>query len=317
MNPIDTGSLTEVDQAVDEELPRFDRHPFGGPNRARTHGVTAVLRVKDEARSLHRSLPPLLRSTAAVILIDNQSSDGTADVARRIAARLGLSERLRLLDYPFPLSRCGPEHLRTDPRSVNSLAYFNNWAFSHVRSAYALKWDGDMVLTDDGEAHLTDFSWQVGRREINLRLPRHPLYVETDSIAYLDLGLQNLEHYGHAMMPDYAYVKAFEWEFLRFPASVGHYNLPPGSCVELKYLDQDEFAHWTDPSAFATSTRTRRKRREFAVFETLKRGRWEELDSVHRIVAPRGVNVVDHVANTWLPAAPRPLVNDLALEDSR
>ncbi|MBA2464833.1 MAG: hypothetical protein H0V42_07655, partial [Nocardioidaceae bacterium] len=134
--------------------------------------------------------------------------------------------------------------------------------------------------------------------------------------AHLDLGLHNVEHYGHAVLPDYAYVKAFEWEFLRFPAGVPNYNLPPGVCVEVKHLDEDEFAHWTDPSAFATSSRTRRKRREFAVFRGLQEGSWESLDSIHRIEAPPGVHVVDHVAGTWLPSAPRPLVRDLELESS-
>jgi len=297
-------------------LPTFDRAPFGRSTQELRRGVTTVLRVKDEARSLARSLPPLLRSTNAVILVDNQSTDGTPDVARRIAADLGCAERLQVLDYPFLLSRCGPEHLQTPPQSVHSLAYFNNWAFSHVRTTYAVKWDGDMVLTGEGESLVSTFSWQVGGRQVNLRLPRHPLYVQDDRVAYLDLGLHNVEHYGHPVLPDYAYVKAFEWEFLRYPEGVPNYNLPTGVCVELKYLDEDEFAHWTDPSAFATSSRTRRKRREFAVFKALQEGGWESLDSVHRIQAPPGVHVVDHVVNDWLPSAPRPLVRDMDLETS-
>ena len=35
--------------------------------------------------------------------------------------------------------------------------------------------------------------------------------------------------------------------------------LPQGLCVELKWLDGDEFAHWTNPESFATSIRNRRK----------------------------------------------------------
>lgn len=302
-----------VELTTSNQLPRFGKAPFGRSRRKQIRGVTAVVRVKDEARSLSRSLPPLLRATTAVILVDNQSTDGTSQVAREVAGDLGMADRLQVLDYPFQLSRCGPEHLTTSPDSVHSLAYFNNWAFSHVRTAYALKWDGDMILTADGEELLAAFNWQVGLRQTNLRLPRHPLYVESDSVAYLDLGLHNVEHFGHAMLPTYAYVKAFEWEFLKFPENVPNFNLPQGVCVELKYLDADEFNHWTDPSAFATSPRTRRKRREFAVFRALIEEDWEGLDSVHRIKAPPGVHVIDHVVTTWLPAAPRPLVTDLGL----
>lgn len=303
-------TTADLDQASPDLLPRFGASPFGGP-RALRRGVTTVVRVKDEARSLPFVLPPVLRSSSQVLLVDNQSHDGSAEVARRVADEAGLGDRLRVLSYPYALSRCGPEHLETPPDSVHSLVYFNNWAFSHVRTAYAVKWDGDMVLTAEGETLFGDFVWQVGHRVVNLRLPRHPLYIESDRLAYLDLGLHNVEHFGHPIHPDFSYVKAFEWEFLKFPANVPNRTLPAGSCLELKHLDSDEFDHWTDPTAFQTSSRTRRKRREYATFRTIQAGRWMECDSVHRIEAPPGVHVVDHVAREWLPRAPRPLVKDL------
>ena len=75
--------------------------------------------------------------------------------------------------------------------------------------------------------------------------------------------------------------------------------------MELKYLDGDEFAHWTDPSSFAKSWRNKRKRREWEVFNALQEG--TVLPGVHEIHAPAGVHIVDHVTQTWLPRAPRPL----------
>jgi hypothetical protein len=303
-------SSRDVATRASDALPSFGSAPFGGTGALR-RGLTTVVRVKDEARSLPFVLPPVLRSSDHVILVDNQSQDDSAAVARRVADAAGLGDRLQVLDYPFALSRCGPEHLETPPDSVHSLVHFNNWAFSHVRTAYALKWDGDMVLTAEGETLLGAFAWQVGHRVVNLRLPRHPLYLESTRVAYLDLGLHNVEHFGHPVLPSFSYVKAFEWEFLKYPADVPNFTLPGGTCLELKHLDSDEFAHWTDPSAFATSSRTRRKRREYATFRALQAGRWEECDSVHRIEAPPGVHVVDHVVDHWLPRAPRPLVRDL------
>lgn len=291
-----------------EQLPAFDEVAFAESRRPR-RGISTVLRVKDESSSLPWSLPPLLRATDEVILVDNASVDDTAEVARTVAEDLAMGGKLTVLRYPYAISRCGPEHLQTPPDSVHSLAYFNNWAFSHVRTSYALKWDGDMVLTDEGEGLLADFSWQVGQRHVNLRLPRHPLYVESDQVAYLDLGMHNVEHYGHPMAEGFGYVKAFEWEFLRFPQGTRNVNLPPGVCLELKYLDSDEFGHWTAPSAFATSSRTRRKRREYAVFQALLDGAWADLEHVHRIEAPEGRHVVPHVRD-WLRTAPRPLVTD-------
>jgi hypothetical protein len=84
-------------------------------------GFTAVLRVKDEARSLPWVLPSVLRCVERAIVVDNGSSDGTPAVAREVAEGLGMGERLEVLSYPFAVSRCGPEHLWTYPDSVHSL----------------------------------------------------------------------------------------------------------------------------------------------------------------------------------------------------
>ena len=77
--------------------------------------------------------------------------------------------------------------------------------------------------------------------------------------------------------------------------SARHLRLPEGSSVELKWLDSDEFAHWTSPEAFAESARTRRKRREYRLFTDLAAGRWDGQPGVTRIEAPEGVHVIDFV----------------------
>lgn len=273
-----------------------------------TSGTTVVLRVKDEARSLPWVLPGLFRACQAVVLVDNESSDGTPDVARAVAASVGAADRLEIESYPFPVSRCGPEHLYTPADSVKSLTWFYNWSFSHVRTSYSLKWDGDMVLTEDGAALLGDLAWQLPGRDVVLYVPRHSLYVASDSLAYLDLGLHNAEPFGYPMGEEYKHVKAFEWELRLYPDRARGVRLPEGSAVELKWLDSDEFAHWTDPTAFATSYRTKRKRREFTLFTDLQAGRWEDHAGVVRLEAPAGMHVVDYATKVWLPQAPRPLV---------
>jgi len=272
-------------------------------------GTTAVLRVRDEARSLPWVLPGLFRACQAVVLVDNGSTDGTPDVARSVAAALGAADRLAVESYPFQVSRCGPEHLHTPADSVRSLAWFYNWSFSHVRTSYSLKWDGDMVLTDDGAALLGDLAWQLPGKDVVLYVPRHSLYVASESLAYLDLGLHNAEPFGYPMGEDYTHVKAFEWELRLYPDRARGVRLPEGSSVELKWLDSDEFAHWTGPEAFATSFRTARKRREFQLFTDLQDDRWEGHEGLHRLEAPPGLHVVDYVTRVWLPQASRPLVD--------
>ncbi|GAB2866794.1 hypothetical protein GCM10027026_15830 [Myroides odoratimimus subsp. xuanwuensis] len=281
-----------------------------------TPGTTSVLRVKNEARSLPFVLPPLLRATQSVVLVDNESDDGTPEVARRVADELGLGDRLLVTSYPVRVSRCGPEHLHTPADSVHSLTWFYNWAFSHARTSYSLKWDGDMVLTEDGERLLGDLAWMLPGRDVVLYVTRHSLYIESDRVAYLDLGLHNAEPFGYPMTPEYTHVKAFEWELRLYPDRARGVRLPEGSSVELKYLDSDEFAHWTDTDAFAESARTRRKRREWQLFTALAAGNWEGQPGIHRIEAPEGTNIVDYVTRVWLPQAPRPLV-DRTIEEPR
>ena len=272
-------------------------------------GTTAVLRVRNEAASLPFVLPALLRRCRAVHLVDNGSDDGTPDVARASAAAMGASDRLRVTAYPFRVSRCGPEHLATPPDSVHSLSWFYNWSFAQIDTTYSLKWDGDMVLTRDGEELLRDLAWQLPGSSAMLYVPRHSLYVESERVAYLDLGFANAEPFGYPMTPAFVHAKAFEWELRLYPDGTPVVRMPEGSAIELKWLDSDEFAHWTSPEAFAESARTRRKRREYQLFTDLAAGRTEGHPGIVPIEAPDGVHVVDHVTQTWLPLAPRPLVD--------
>ena len=170
---------------------------------------------------------------------------------------------------------------------MHSLVYFYNWSFAHVETAYSLKWDGDMVLTEDAEGLIHDLAWQLPGKDVIVRVPRHSLYVDNERVAYLDLGLPNVEAYGYPMGPAYTHVKAFEWELRAYPEDVEFVRLPDGASLELKWLDSDEFAHWTAPEAFADNFRTARKRREYELFESLGRGEWERWPHLHRIEAPR------------------------------
>jgi glycosyltransferase involved in cell wall biosynthesis len=289
--------------------------PWTRPGGLRS-GTTAVLRVKNEAPSLPFVLPPLLRACDHVLVVDNGSDDGTPDVARETAEKAGRGDRLTLASYPFQVARAGAEHLAVHELSVHSLAYFYNWCFAQVGTRYSWKWDGDMVLTTEGEASMADLGWQVGDVQTIIRVPRHGLYLDGDSHGYLDLGLRNAEEWGFPIGPDFVYTKAFEWEVRTTPERVRSIGLPHGLCVELKYLDGDEFAHWTDPASFATSYRNKRKRREWAVFNALQEGTVPP--GVHEIHAPSGVHIVDHVTHDWLPRAPRPLeVGTVVTSDDR
>ena len=262
-----------------------------GPPRP---GLTAIVRVKNEVRALPWTLPPLLRAADRVTVVDNGSTDGTARVARELGD-------VEVVSYPFAVARCGAEHLSTPEISVHSLAYFYNWAFAHARTSYVLKWDGDMVLSDLAVQALRDLAWQLEAAELVVRVPRLGLYVESDRLAYVDTALRNCEPWAWPNRSGYRFTKALEWELPMFPAGIETVTLPEFSCVELKFLDADEFGHWS-PTDFDASPRTARKRREQEVFAALAAGD-PPPDGVVAVEAPDGEHVIDHVRRVWLPAA--------------
>ena len=277
----------------------YDIHWRWADERPLEPGLTAVLRVKNEAGALPWVLPHLFRAVRAVLVVDNGSTDGTPDVARRLADEAGAAERLSVVTYPFSISRCGPEHLATPPDSVHSLTYFYNWSFAQVATSYALKWDGDMVLTETGVNALRDLAWQVETGEFVVKMPRYPLYVVDEATAYLDACVANREYWAWPNRRGYEHAKAFEWELSTWPLPGRDLMLPDWSCVELKHLDVDEFAHWSQ-SDFTATGRTSRKLRESQVFEALARG-GDLPAGLVRVDSPDGRPVIDYVRADWLP----------------
>ena len=265
-------------------------------------GFTAVLRVKDEARSLPWVLPPILRSVAHVVLVDNNSSDGTPQLAKKVAKEAGLEHKLEVHSYPFEVSRCGPEHLATYPDSVHSLTYFYNWSFSHVRTRYALKWDGDMVLSPEGEQVLRDLAWQMEGANWTIRICRSPVYIENEKVAYADLSQVPGELWAWRNSPHHTFIKCFDWEHVR-PWADHFLQVPTWMCFELKWLVEDEFAHWsgTDFSVGPLS----RKRREWEVNHALLAG--DIPQGVVRVESPGNIHIIDYLKQTYTELRRQPL----------
>ena len=301
---LENRSSRQVGHANSPILTNLENHTdfnvvWGWSEADTTPGFTAVVRAKNEADPLPWVLPPLLRAVERIVLVDNGSTDGTPEVARRVAEECGAAERLEVHSYPFSVARCGEEHLGTPPESVHSLVYFYNWSFSHVRTGYALKWDADMVLTDAAAGVLRDLAWQLEADQVVVKIPRYPLYVVDERRAFLDVGMSNTEPWAWPNRPGYSFVKAMEWEQPLWPATLPTLVLPDWSCIELKRLDADEFSHWSHTD-FGQSARTRRKRREWEVFNSLAHGA-EAPEDVISVEAPEGVHVIEHVRSTVLP----------------
>jgi hypothetical protein len=157
-----------------------------------------------------------------------------------------------------------------------------------------------MVLTRRGESVLRDLAWQLEAAKVVVKVPRLPLYVADGTTAFLDIGLRNTEPWGWPNRPGYKFVKAMDWEMPVWTPNHPTLTLPSWCCVELKYLDTDEFAHWSDTD-FTASKRQSRKQREWEVFRALSGG-GDPPREVVRIDAPDGEDVIEHIRDVWLPA---------------
>lgn len=71
------------------------------PADARPLRVTAIVPARDEAETMARSVTSLLQQDCAcaldLVVVDDQSGDGTGDIARRAAEAIGASDRLTVL----------------------------------------------------------------------------------------------------------------------------------------------------------------------------------------------------------------------------
>jgi len=84
----------------------------GSPAPPAWPAVTAVIPARDEARGVSQAIGSLSRQDYtgpfSIILVDDQSADGTAEVARRAAAAAGTTDRLTVLSgAPLPAGWTG------------------------------------------------------------------------------------------------------------------------------------------------------------------------------------------------------------------
>jgi hopene-associated glycosyltransferase HpnB len=125
--------------------------PSDGPANDQWPAVTAVIPARDEAESVGETVGSLLRQNYPglfnVILVDDQSRDATAQVARDAAAALGAGERLTVIAG------------RALPAGWTGKLWAQQQGFEHAENAsllpaYLLFTDADIVYAPDEVASL-------------------------------------------------------------------------------------------------------------------------------------------------------------------
>ena len=81
-------------------------------------GVSAMLRVKNEASKIYYALKSIYMVFDEIVLVDNGSTDRTLEIARQFKAREDKADQIKIYFYPFPIARCGGENYGTPEDSV-------------------------------------------------------------------------------------------------------------------------------------------------------------------------------------------------------
>ena len=111
--------------------------------------ISVMMRVKNEVEFLAASVLSIIEYVDEIILIDNQSTDGSTVLIQELARRF--PAKLRVYSYPLEVARTGYENLEgylQNPLSPHLLANYYNWCLSKCTHPFVMKWDGDMIATD-------------------------------------------------------------------------------------------------------------------------------------------------------------------------
>jgi glycosyltransferase involved in cell wall biosynthesis len=238
--------------------------------RAKTwrHGVSAMLRVKNEARKILSCLSSLIGAVDEVVVIDNASTDATVDLVRTFKHERDARNKVSLLSYPFTIARCGAEHRNTPADSVRSLVYYYNWCLSKCRCSYVFKIDADMVLLPEGVQKISALFNQLSPLVPTVVAPAvQTMYRAPDGRWFLANDEINCEPRIFPNTSAIRYHKGRHWEELRCGIPARRMNWNEVLIYELKDTSEDEFAHWTD-----TDFPTARKQKEWRNFNLVKSG---------------------------------------------
>lgn len=248
------------------------------PGRRHAPGVSAMLRIKNEATKIERCILSIHDLFDEVIVVNNGSTDDTRALVEGLIAS-GRCPGVRLFDYPFVLSRCGAENADTAGDSVHSLTYYSNWSISHCSRRWVFKWDGDMFLPSAMREPMRRALARIRTGGLKLwNVKGQTVYIDRSGQAWAARGEVNQEEMCFPNSPFVHFQKQQLWERLTTPFYLEEDCPPEVLFLEIKDTREDEFAHWTDTSSFSP-----RKLTEYRNYITVRDSTEPPADAFERI----------------------------------
>ena len=214
------------------------------------HGITAMIRVKNEEKNIERVLNNCLDIFDEIVVVDNGSIDNTVKIVKKIQKYNTTKVGIYLYIYPFNVARC--ERKNSCPEdSVHSLAYFYNYALSKCSKTYVCKWDGDMIVTDSMKSKFLGFKNKI------LAMSKNPeatpimaspvgttVFKGIDKNYYYKADESESEIRIFRNSVDTMFVKDILWEKLFSTSDCIQVDSIEPIFIEYKDVSEDEFSHW-------------------------------------------------------------------------
>jgi len=233
-------------------IENIEAYNFVLSDKSDNHGISAMLRVKNEEPIIQASILSIIDFVDEIIVIDNNSTDHTVDEVQALIKRY--PTKIILTHYPFTLSRCGQEFAETPENSVSSLVYYYNWCKAKCRFSYLLKWDADMIAPETSRSLWQETRTRVLKIKNAIIKPTGKLMVIDNHRKCRDSALLYKEPRIYPNNSDYYYVKrdGLWTERISFKGSFFYeireqVNILSSTGIdyyEVKDLSKDEFDHF-------------------------------------------------------------------------
>jgi len=206
-----------------------------------TPGITAIIRAKNEEKTILQCIEKVAPLVNKVISVDNNSSDNTYSLMKRSQLR---NFNVEIFEYNCDIPRVGLEHAAAyDKNRPNTLGRYYNFCLSKCRTQNFMKWDADFLPIKENLRGMID-EHDLKTRADNFSLWFSGIAVWTDGHRYwIDEKVRYNEFRAHSKLHGAHWVDLPHWEEIDqtylFKAQLTFYHKPV--FVELFHIDTEEF----------------------------------------------------------------------------
>jgi glycosyltransferase involved in cell wall biosynthesis len=156
--------------------------------------LTAVYRVKNGQEYLEASILSIAPIATEIVVVDNNSSDKTVEIVKRLKAELAHCCQINLYDYCEKLELAGEGYgARVKQNPQGSLANYYKFAFSNATSDYLLKMDAHYIflprslkLIQDHLSHKPDYICYRGKEIFGRRMAIERYIFKNSNYDFVD-----------------------------------------------------------------------------------------------------------------------------------